>query len=363
VVNTHAIPNATFVQNPDANLHGGSLLEKMQHAAGADRMNTCDAQALATRFLGDTIGANILMLGYAWQLGLVPVSHAALMRATELNNVAVPMNKLAFAIGRLAAADPDALEALRKAAVTQRVEMAAMPLDGLIADREARLLAYGGSSYVTRYRALVSAAAAHHNDAVTRAVASTFYRLLAVKDEYEVARLHTDPAFRAALEAQFEGTAGQDFAVKFNMAPPVLSKAKNGGQPRKMTFGQWLWPVLGMMSKVRGLRGTLIDPFGKSLERKMERELSSDYEITIRRAFDVLAPDNAKDVETLALLHERIRGYGHVKLANLSMVKRRERELGVKLGIEAETGRYVKASLDEVKGAGALRGIPVVVAK
>ena len=363
VVNTHAIPNATFVQNPDANLHAGSLLEKMQHAAGADRMNTCDAQALATRFLGDTIGANILMLGYAWQLGLVPVSHAALMRAIELNNVAVPMNKLAFAIGRLAAADPDALEALRKAAVTQRVEMAAMPLDGLIADREARLLAYGGSSFVTRYRALVSAAAAHHNDAVTRAVASTFYRLLAVKDEYEVARLHTDPAFRAALEAQFEGTAGQDFAVKFNMAPPVLSKAKNGGQPRKMTFGQWLWPVLGMMSKVRGLRGTLIDPFGRSLERKMERELSSDYEITIRRAFDVLAPDNAKDVETLALLHERIRGYGHVKLANLSMVKRRERELGVKLGIEAETGRYVKASLDEVKGAGALRGIPVVVAK
>ena len=184
-----------------------------------------------------------------------------------------------------------------------------------------------------------------------------------MKDEYEVARLHTDPAFRAALEAQFEGTAGQDFAVKFNMAPPVLSKAKNGGQPRKMTFGQWLWPVLGMMSKVRGLRGTVIDPFGKSLERKMERELAGDYEITIRHALDVMKPDNAKDVETLALLHERIRGYGHVKLANLSMVKRRERDLGVKLGIEVQTGQYVKASLDEVKGAGALRGIAVVVAK
>jgi indolepyruvate ferredoxin oxidoreductase len=363
VVNTHAIPNATFVQNPDANLHAGSLLEKMQHAAGAERMNTCDAQALATRFLGDTIGANILMLGYAWQLGLVPVSHAALMRAIELNNVAVPMNKLAFAIGRLAAADLDALEALRKTAFTPRVEMDAMTLDALIADREARLLAYGGSSYVTRYRSLVSAAAALRNDAVTRAVATTFYRLLAVKDEYEVARLHTDPAFRAALEAQFEGTAGQDFAVKFNMAPPVLSKAKNGGQPRKMTFGQWLWPVLGVLSKVRGLRGTVIDPFGKSLERKMERELPFDYEVTIRRALKTMTPENAKDVETLALLHERIRGYGHVKLANLSMVKRRERDLGVKLGIDVETGRYVKASLDEVKGAGALRGIPVVVAK
>ncbi|AME23536.1 indolepyruvate ferredoxin oxidoreductase family protein [Burkholderia sp. PAMC 26561] len=363
VVNTHAIPNATFVQNPDANLHAGSLLEKMQHAAGAERMNTCDAQALATRFLGDTIGANILMLGYAWQLGLVPVSHAALMRAIELNNVAVPMNKLAFAIGRLAAADIGALEALRKTSAVPRIEMNAMPLETLIADREARLLAYGGSQYVTRYRSLVSVAAASGNDAVTRAVATTFYRLLAVKDEYEVARLHTDPAFRAALEAQFEGTAGQDFAVKFNMAPPVLSRAKNGGAPRKMTFGQWLWPVLGVMSKVRGLRGTVIDPFGRSLERKMERQLPGDYEITVQRALRAMTPDNTKDVEALALLHERIRGYGHVKLANLSMVKRRERDLGAKLGIAVETGRYVQASLDELKGAGALRGIPVVVAK
>ncbi|WP_438395072.1 indolepyruvate ferredoxin oxidoreductase family protein [Caballeronia sp. DA-9] len=363
VVNTHAIPNATFVQNPDANLHAGSLLEKMQHAAGAERMNTCDAQALATRFLGDTIGANILMLGYAWQLGLVPVSHAALMRAIELNNVAVPMNTLAFNIGRLAAADIEALESLRKTAIAPRVEMNAMPLDALIADREARLLAYGGSHYVTRYRSLVSAAASSGNDAVTRAVATTFYKLLAVKDEYEVARLHTDPAFRAALEAQFEGTAGKDFAVKFNMAPPVLSKAKNGSAPRKMTFGQWLWPVLGMISKVRGLRGTAFDPFGRSLERKMERELPGDYEITIQRALKALTPENARDVETLALMHERVRGYGHVKLANLSMVKRRERDLAAKLGITVQTGRHVKASLDEVKGAGALRGIPVVVAK
>jgi indolepyruvate ferredoxin oxidoreductase len=147
------------------------------------------------------------------------------------------------------------------------------------------------------------------------------------------------------------------------MAPPVLSKAKNGGAPRKMTFGQWLWPVLGVMSKVRGLRGTVIDPFGRSLERKMERQLPGDYEITVQRALRAMTPDNVKDVETLALLHERIRGYGHVKLANLSMVKRRERDLGAKLGIAVETGRYVQGSLDELKGAGALRGIPVVVAK
>ena len=204
-----------------------------------------------------------------------------------------------------------------------------------------RLLAYGGSSYVSgigrwfrRRRRPQRCDHARGGDDVLR--------LLAVKDEYEVARLHTDPAFRAALEAQFEGTAGQDFTVKFNMAPPVLSKAKNGGQPRKMTFGQWLWPVLGMLSKVRGLRGTVIDPFGKSLERKMERELAAITKSLCRRALEALTPDNAKDVETLALLHERIRGYGHVKLANLSMVKRRERDLGVKLGIEVSDGAAVR---------------------
>lgn len=363
VVNTHAIPNASFVQNPDANLHADALLDKMQHAAGAERMKTCDAQALATRFLGDTIGANILMLGYAWQLGLVPVSHAAMMRAIELNNVAVPMNKLAFAIGRLAAADLDALDTLQKTAQTTRVEMNAMPLAALIADRERRLAEYGGVAYVERYRKLVNAAAAAKDDAITRAVATTFYKLLAVKDEYEVARLHADPAFRAALEAQFEGAAGKDFTVKFNLAPPVLSKAKNGGQPRKMTFGQWLWPVLGTMAKFRGLRGGVLDPFGKTLERRMERQLADDYEVTMSRAFGVFSADNAKDVEALAVLFERVRGYGHVKLANLSMVKRRERDLAAKLRIEAATGAAVRASLDEMKGAASLKGIPVVVAK
>jgi indolepyruvate ferredoxin oxidoreductase len=363
VVNTHAIPNATFVQNPDANLHADALIDKMQHAAGAERMNMCDAQALASRFLGDTIGANILMLGYAWQLGLVPVSHAAMMRAIELNNVAVPMNKLAFSIGRLAAADLDGLESLRQSATTPRVAMSAMPLDALIADRETRLAGYGGARYVERYRSLVKAAEATGNDAVTRAVATTFYRLLAVKDEYEVARLHADPAFRASLEAQFEGSAGKDFSVKFSMAPPVLSKAGNGGAPRKREFGQWLWPVLGMMARFRGLRGSFIDPFGRSLERKMERQLADDYDATVRRALRVVNPDNAADVEQLASLHERIRGYGHVKLANLVMVKRRERELSAKLRIDAQTGRHVRASMDEMKGAAGLKGIPVVVAR
>jgi indolepyruvate ferredoxin oxidoreductase len=374
VVNTHAIPNASFVGNPDADLHADALIDKMRHAAGAERMSTCDAQALAAKFLGDTIGANILMLGFAWQLGFIPVSHAALMRAIELNNVAVPMNKLAFAVGRLAAGDAAALDALwaerhaaRAALPTSDALDAATDLDTLIADRESRLAAYGGPRYVQRYRALVAAASDAQRRApsanIARAVASTFYRLLAVKDEYEVARLHSDGALRAALEAQFEGTAGKDFRVKFNLAPPSLSKAKAGQVPSKKTFGQWMWPVLGHLAKWRGLRGTALDPFGRTVERRMERSLADDYERTMQRAFAVLDAANADDVSALAALHAKVRGYGHVKLRNLASVKRTERELAARLGIEAATSAAVSQALDEMKDAGSLRGIPVVVAK
>ena len=374
VVNTHAIPNASFVGNPDADLHADALVDKMRHAAGAERMSSCDAQALAAKFLGDTIGANILMLGFAWQLGLVPVSHAALMRAIELNNVAVPMNKLAFAVGRLAAGAPDALEALwaerhaaRTARATGEQPEAALDLDALIADRETRLAAYGGARYVERYRALVNAAREAERRVaganVARAVAATFYRLLAVKDEYEVARLHTDGTLRAALEAQFEGTAGKDFTVKFNLAPPALSKARAGQVPSKKTFGAWMWPVLGMLAKWRGLRGTALDPFGRTVERRMERALANDYEATMLRALAMLDAVNAGDVAALAALHAKVRGYGHVKLRNLAGVKRAEREAAARLGMEAATSAAVQQALDEMKGAGSLRGIPVVLAK
>jgi indolepyruvate ferredoxin oxidoreductase len=359
VVNTHAIPNASFVQNPEANLHADALLDKMRHAAGIDAANAmrhCDAQALAQRFLGDTIGANILMLGFAWQLGLVPVSHAALMRALELNNVAVASNKLAFAIGRLAAEDMNALESLTAQVVAKHVTQAEMSLDELIRDRETRLLAYGGQKVVTRYRALLAKAAS--NDEIKRALAITFYKLLAVKDEYEVARLYTDPSFRAALAAQFEGN---DYTVKFNLAPPTLSR--NGDAPKKKTFGQWMWPVLGGLAKFRALRGTVIDPFGRTLERRMERQLADDFEVTISRALSSMNADNAAQVTSLAALFERVRGYGHVKLANVAMVKRSERDIAARIGIEAATGDAVRAAIGTMKGAASLKWIPVVVAK
>jgi indolepyruvate ferredoxin oxidoreductase len=281
----------------------------------------------------------------------------------------VTMNQLAFSIGRLAAHDTLALEALWQARHPVKQTVRVDTLDELIAHREGRLLTYGGAGYVARYRALVDSArraetaVANNSERVTRAVATTYYRLLAVKDEYEVARLHTDAAFREALEAQFEGVAGKDFGIKFNLAPPTLTRAQPGVNPVKKTFGQWMWPVLGVLAKWRGLRGTPLDPFGRTLERKMERELASDYEITMQRALMKLDAENLEEVARLADLHARVRGYGHVKLANLAGVKRAERDLCARLQIDAATGDAVKKSLEEMKGAGQLRGIPVVVAK
>ena len=372
VVNTHAIPNASFVQNPDADLHVDALLEKMRAASGSEHLAACDAQALAMRFLGDTMGANILMLGYAWQLGLIPVSLAALMRAIELNNVAVPMNRVAFSIGRLAAADAEALEALLHVPATAGPQQE-MDLATLLADRSTRLLAYGGArgaAYVARYRTLVAAVqqaetrVSGTHGTLSAAVATTFYRLLAIKDEYEVARLYTDGAFRESVQKQFEGEAGRDFRIKFHLAPPGLARGKNGQQPRKMTFGPWLWPALSVLARGRLLRGTWFDPFGRSAERRMERALPDDYAATLNQVLTRLNAENLTAAVELAGLHARIRGYGHVKLANLVAIKHREQVLAKQLGLDATTSGAVAAALAEAIPQGrSLKGIPVVTVR
>ncbi|PRH34210.1 indolepyruvate ferredoxin oxidoreductase family protein [Burkholderia gladioli] len=366
VVNTHRIPNAAFVRDPDASLHAEALLDKMRHAAGEDFVSDCDAQALAARFLGDSIGANILMLGFAWQQGRVPVSLAALMRAIELNGVAVAANRLAFAIGRMAAADPAGLDALWNARHPLPQVVAPRTLDELVEDRAGRLDAYGGRRYVERYRALVGAARATGDERVAEAVATTFYRLLAVKDEYEVARLYSDGSFRAALAAQFEGTAGSDYRLRFHMAPPTTARSRDGARPRKQSFGGWMWPVLGMLARFRALRGSLLDPFGRTEERRMERALADDYEVTMTRAFAALqsrSAEVAEAVAALAALPARVRGYGPVKLASVAAMKRAERPLALAAGVEASTSAAVAHAIESIKGGGALRGIPVVVAK
>jgi indolepyruvate ferredoxin oxidoreductase len=328
IANTHELATAAFVRDPSASLHADALLAKLRHAAGPERVFTTDAQSIAQRLLGDTMPSNIVMLGVAFQRGLVPVSEAALMRAIELNGVAVETNKLAFALGRLSVAAPEALERLAgNDSVRAEPVEAPAALDALIARRQAFLTDYQDAALAQRYRALVDrvrrAEAALGRDTLTDAVARQYARLLAVKDEYEVARLYTDGAFMQSLGEQFERWDG----LAFHMAPPLLARRGTDGRPRKMRFGAWLMPALRMLARVRRIRGRWFDPFGHSEERQLERQLARDYEALIDQLLPSLTASNHALAVAIAKVPETIRGYGHVKLANLASAKGRWREL------------------------------------
>ncbi|MFC3110296.1 indolepyruvate ferredoxin oxidoreductase family protein [Undibacterium arcticum] len=358
LANMHEIPVSESIHNPDAELHVDALLEKITHAAGEQQIETLDAQALATQFLGDSIGANILAMGFAWQCGMIPLGLKAMLRAIELNNVAVDMNKMAFNLGRLAAANPQALDQL--AGIDAQQQPVSMTLDQLIVHRVAHLTAYQNAAYAQRYVALVEQVRRAEQQAVgqdgelglTRKVAHNFSKLMSYKDEYEVARLYTDGSFRKQLESQFEG----DFTLEFHMAPPVVAKSgANGGAPRKRRFGPWMMSALRVMAKAKGLRGSWLDVFGKTEERRMERALIGAYQSRIQELLPQITPDNLSLAVDIAAIPERIRGYGHIKLDNVSLAKEREAALLHRF----DPKRYARPKAGKSVIAGQFKGIPV----
>jgi indolepyruvate ferredoxin oxidoreductase len=327
IANRHELVTAAFVRQPEATVQAPGLMAKLQHAAGAQRVRTLDAQAIAEGLLGDTLAANIVMLGAAWQAGLVPVSLAALERAIELNAVAVRQNLQALALGRLALAAPQALQRLAGAA-RPAVDLDALDgPDGLIARRRRFLVDYQDEALARRYEALVQRVraaeealggpAARQLD-LTRAVARQYARLLAVKDEYEVARLHLDPAFDAALRQQF----GRWDRIVHHLAPPLLSRPGPDGRPRKRPLGPWVRVAFRVLARMKGLRGTALDPFGHTEERRLERRLASDYEALVTRdLLPALKADNLALAARLAEVVQQVRGFGPVKLANLATAR------------------------------------------
>ena len=325
----HEIPIPESLRNPDADLHVKALLEKMHHAAGRDMVETFDAHELAEQFLGDTITANILAMGYAWQRGMIPLGLRAMLRAIELNEVAVELNKMAFNLGRLAAADPQALDALRSGDVAGKP--VATTVDALIAHRMSHLRAYQDDRYAERYRALVDrvrraerALCDDGQERLTAKVAFNFAKLMAYKDEYEVARLYADPAFREQLEAQFEG----DYTLEFQIAPPLLSYlGRNGEAPHKMRCGSWLMTGMRVLAGLRRIRGSRLDVFGRTTERRIERELIDRYERRMLELLPRMTADNVDVAIEIAAIPERIRGFGHVKIANVALAQERETEL------------------------------------
>ncbi len=314
---------ATF--DPEA----GDLARETRDAvsASAERVEWLPVGRVAQALCGDSIYGNIMQLGYAVQRGLVPLDRRSVERAIELNNVAVGHNLTAFAWGRLAAADPDAVMAA--AGVAQAAPDPAPDLDGLIADRRAFLTAYQDARLADRYLALVrTVRAAEHKvsggEALTEAVARNYAKLLAYKDEYEVARLYSDGTFRQALADQF----GDVRRVKVWLAPPLLAaRDPETGRLIKRAYGPWMLTAMTVLAKLRRLRGSRLDPFGRTAERRRERRLIAEYEAMIERIATTLSMDNLDVAVTLAGLPDSVRGYGHVKDASMDRYEFRAQAL------------------------------------
>ena len=322
VANAAEMATGQFVLDRDAKVRGDLLIEKLKRAAGGDRLSIVDAQQLARRLCGDSIATNILLLGYGWQAGLVPVTKAALMRAIALNGVAIAANKRAFAIGRLAFARPEALEAYLAAADSP--ETPPDTLEALIEHRVAFLARYQNPAYAERYRDFVARVEAAEvrlgggAGPLTHAVARNLAKLMAYKDEYEVARLYAETAMAARTKERFEGRT----KLSVWLAPPVLNFGKDAqGRPKKRKFGPWIFPLFGLLAKGKVLRGTALDPFGWMAERREERKMIEDYRMLIEALLGDLRPDNRDEAAAIADLADEIRGFGPVKSESIARVR------------------------------------------
>jgi len=322
VANEREIPTAAFTGDPDAIVPKEDLLAKIYASASEAGTFVLNAQEVALEVLGDSIVANILLMGYAWQRGLIPVSLAAMMRAIELNNVAIDMNKRAFTVGRVLAFDGTALARLKRSEAKVIQFAAPKSLEETIAYRRELLTAWQDGAYAQQYLDLVgeierkerAVAGDMSKLPITRAVARNLYKVMAYKDEYEVARLHADPAFRQMIAQQFEG----DYTLQFHLAAPLVSKKRPGSDiPAKRTFGPWMMRGFEVLSRLKFLRATPFDLFGYTQERRSERALRDEYMALVRSIVAGLNGHNLDAGLKLAQLPEKIRGYGHVKHANM----------------------------------------------
>jgi indolepyruvate ferredoxin oxidoreductase len=333
LVNATTSPTAAFVKNPDWKLPGAGLQEEIAATAGPDNVDFVPAGRLATALMGDAIATNMFMLGYAYQKGWLPLGEASLIRAIELNGVAVEFNKKALTWGRRAAVDLGLVERLASPADVVPISQAlSRNLDEFVARRVDFLAEYQDAAYAGRYRELVERvrtaetrlAGADGKLPLTEAVARYYFKLLAYKDEYEVARLHADPSFQRRIEAMFEG----DYKLRFHLAPPLLAKPDPAtGQPRKSAYGPWMMTAFRALAKLKRLRGTPLDLFGYTEERRAERRLIAEYERTAAELLAALSPSNRALAVAIAALPEAIRGYGHIKNKAVAETKKKEAEL------------------------------------
>jgi indolepyruvate ferredoxin oxidoreductase len=317
---------ALFTRKPDLQIPSERMQLRIASRVMRDQVHAVEATRIATALLGDSIAANLFTLGFAYQKGLVPLNAEAIEQAIRLNGAAVKMNIDAFLWGRRTAHDSKAVETILGPRSDAGV---AETLDQTIARRVVFLTDYQNAAYAASYRAFVDGVRAREADAasgstaLTEAVARYLFKLMAYKDEYEVARLYANGGFEQALRKRFKGGK-----LSFYLAPPLLAKVDPvTGVPRKMKFGPWMMGAFGLLARFKGLRGTAFDIFGHSHERKIERALIGEYRATVADLLKTLNPQNIALAAEIASIPELIRGYGHVKARHLKAAKAREAEL------------------------------------
>jgi indolepyruvate ferredoxin oxidoreductase len=321
-INTHGTPTAAFVKNANWQFPGGSCEAAVRAGVGADRVGAFDAEQVALQLLGDSIYTNPLMLGYAWQQGRIPLTRESLLRAMELNGVQIDNNKAAFEWGRRCAHDLASVQALFQAA--QVIEFVKKPsLDEMVAKRVEFLTGYQDGAYAATYKAFVDKVRAAEGglgagQALSEAVARYLFKLMAYKDEYEVARLHTDAAFTDKIASMFEG----DYRIVHYLAPPTSARRNDKGELIKQRFdGAWVRKAFVVLAKLKGLRGGPLDVFGRSEERRTERALIQEYRACIDELLAGLNAGNAALAAQIARIPEEIRGYGLVKERHLNAAR------------------------------------------
>jgi indolepyruvate ferredoxin oxidoreductase len=329
VMNTDVAPTGAFTQDPEWQASPEQMLQRVREAVR--EMESLDATSIAVALMGDAVATNVFVLGYAWQRGWIPLGEAALRKAIELNGAAVPMNQAAFAWGRQAALD---LPSVRAAAgLGKQGVVVAMPermpsLEALLADRTKRLAAYQNDAYAKRYETFVRNIAEVEqlrlrSDRFTREVAVSLYKLMAYKDEYEVARLYVETGFFDRVAQQFEG----DYSLRFHLAPPLFSRRDADGHLVKRAYGPWIASAYKLLARAKGLRGTALDIFGYTAERRGERAAIGEFEALVRRIAGALTPETRAIAMELARLPQNVRGFGHVKERNAQAAATRQQRL------------------------------------
>jgi len=331
VINGDVSPTGGFTRDPDLQVPSGEMADAIRDACGPDAVDIVDASRLATALMGDSIATNLFMMGYAWQKGWIPLAERSILAAIELNGAAVESNQAAFAWGRRAAVDLASVErAAGPSEARPESHRLSESLEEVIARRRAFLADYQDEAYARRYVDFVERVRtaeqqrAAGSTALTEAVAKNLFKLMAYKDEYEVARLHTATDFLDRVKAQFEG----DYEVKMHLAPPLWAKKDPAtGELRKGTYGPWMLSAMRFLARFRKLRGTPLDVFGYSSERRTERRLIDDYRAVIEEILGTLERDRLELAVEIAAIPAKIRGFGHVKMRNLDEAKRREADL------------------------------------